>query len=561
MRCPEHRWFSSAVPTLRPISHDPPFLHFPLRSHPLLLFLISCTLPSLLNTRSALTPPPLAPSTSTHRAHGSCIVLKEFMALHQTRMLLLTRTVPLVALARPPGVLRLASTISTPSSNVIRPPPQEAPELPRSYLMAPTPVTTSDYPLARLSTGSLFRAMLLHTITASPILHKLGTGLITMNLNNLKNGGFLKWGVDKTFYPQFCAGSTSAEIAATISELRSLGLAGVILAYAREAEITDTAVSPENQSQQIKQWLDGSLKTIACVEPGDYVAIKYSGAGLSSLPLLNQHRPCFEYPELGDALLKMCDAAKAKGVQILIDAEQASVQDGVHDWSLVRFVAELGGRLPDPEQDVLLSGDLVSTFQYLKASPEILCRHIRIAHEDNFTLGVKLVRGAYLHTDPRHLIHDTKEDTDRAYDDTIRLLLTGSPTREPGRASFYDPPVARYLPGGIGRTDLVVASHNRESVELALALRRQLGSNSRVGELTYAQLMGMADELSLGLLSRRPDDEEIKVYKYAVWGTTQECVKYLVRRAEENKSALGRTSENRAACMKEIWRRMRFVKA
>ncbi|KAG0635302.1 FAD-linked oxidoreductase-like protein [Tuber brumale] len=258
----------------------------------------------------------------------------QFMALYQTRMLLLTRTVPL---ARPSRVIRFASTISTPSSNVVITPPspqQEASELSARSSVAPPPIAASDYPLARLSTTSLLRAMLLHSITASPILCKFGTKLIMMNLNSLKKGGLVKWGVDKTFYTQFCAGSTSTEITATISELRSLGLAGVILAYAREAEITDTAVSSESQSQQIKQWLDGSLKTIACVEPGDYVAIKYSGAGPSSLPLLNQHRPCFEFPELGDALLKICDSAKAKGVQILIDAEQASVQDGVHDWTL-----------------------------------------------------------------------------------------------------------------------------------------------------------------------------------------------------------------------------------
>lgn len=58
---------------------------------------------------------------------------------------------------------------------------------------------------------------------------------------------------------QFCAGSTPAEITTTISELRSFGL-GVILAYAREAEISDTAGPSESQSQQIEQWLSGSLK-------------------------------------------------------------------------------------------------------------------------------------------------------------------------------------------------------------------------------------------------------------------------------------------------------------
>lgn len=198
---------------------------------------------------------------------------------------------------------------------------------------------------------------------------------------------------------------------------------------------------------------------------------------------------------------------------------------------------------------------------------------------------MKLVRGAYLHTDPRHLIHNTKEDTDYAYNDAIRLLVTGSPAPKPIRASFYHEPMARLLPEGIGKADLVVASHNRESIELALGLRHQelaldlkrrewasrLARESDdfhdpddfipdigVGELTCAQLMGMADELSLDILSKS-DGQDIKVYKYAVWGTTQECVKYLVRRAEENRDAVSRTSENMAACMKEIRRRMGFA--
>lgn len=65
------------------------------------------------------------------------------------------------------------------------------------------------------------------------------------------------------------------------------------------------------------------------------MAIKYSGVGLSSLPLLNEHKPCFEHAELGSALVAVCEAAKEKGVRLLVDAEQASVQDGVHRWTLV----------------------------------------------------------------------------------------------------------------------------------------------------------------------------------------------------------------------------------
>lgn len=132
---------------------------------------------------------------------------------------------------------------------------------------------------------------------------------------------------------QFCAGATPSEIANTVSNLRSLGYEGVILAYAREAEITDASASTELQN--IEEWLDGTLKTIAYTDPGDYVAVKYSGAGSSCLPLLKEQKKCFNHPQLGEALVKICEAAKERGVRLLIDAEQAVIQGGVHGWTLV----------------------------------------------------------------------------------------------------------------------------------------------------------------------------------------------------------------------------------
>lgn len=139
---------------------------------------------------------------------------------------------------------------------------------------------------------------------------------------------------------------------------------------------------------------------------------------------------------------------------------------------------------------------------------------------------------------------------------TANLSITNSGT-------FFDTPVRPLLTGKKAKVDLVVASHNKESVDEVLALRRSMTAEEcGVGELVFAQLMGMADELSLGLVAEgsrkiRDDDFDMKVYKYAVWGSTQECVRYLLRRAEENKEAVARSSENRKAVIEEVWRRIR----
>ncbi|KFY03247.1 hypothetical protein O988_01624 [Pseudogymnoascus sp. VKM F-3808] len=86
-------------------------------------------------------------------------------------------------------------------------------------------------------------------------------------------------------------------------------------------------------------------------------------------------------------------------------------------------------------------------------------------------------------------------------------------------------------------------------------------------ELVYGQLQGMADEVSCELVQRGMEVENgeaaktvvPQAYKYLVWGTTGECMKYLARRAQENKDAVERTREGRDLMAKEAFRRVRSV--
>ncbi|QVM07853.1 proline dehydrogenase [Coccidioides posadasii str. Silveira] len=176
--------------------------------------------------------------------------------------------------------------------------------------------------------------------------------------------------------------------------------------------------------------------------------------------------------------------------------------------------------------------------KYLKESTATLESHLRMAQEGKFSLGVKLVRGAYINSDPRHLIHDTKEDTDRAFNNAAVMLAT----------QHIDNPSAPKI-------GLVLASHNKESTEMMRELRQeQLRRGLPLADVVYAQLMGMADELSMSLTQKVPDLEEENnhVFKYVVWGTTQECMMYLLRRAEENRDAVERSSVSKQALWEEL---------
>ena len=112
-------------------------------------------------------------------------------------------------------------------------------------------------------------------------------------------------------------------------------------------------------------------------------------------------------PLLSQAIAEICDQAVARKVRIIVDAEQDAVQSTIDAWAV-----DLMRRYNRSSQPTIFN-----TYQaYLKHTPAVLAQHLSVAGRDSFTLGVKLVRGAYLASDPRHIIHDTKAQTDEAYD-------------------------------------------------------------------------------------------------------------------------------------------------
>jgi hypothetical protein len=191
-----------------------------------------------------------------------------------------------------------------------------------------------------------------------------------------------------------------------------------------------------------------------------------------------------------------------------------------------------------------------NTYQaYLKGTPGVLASHLEAAGEEGFTLGLKLVRGAYMLSDDRSLIHDCKQDTDDAYNGIARGALTQ-------QIGVFGAEGGRPFPS----VNLFLASHNRESVLGAHRLHKE---RTRQGLPTvpvgYGQLHGMSDEVSFSLLAERagPGCAGPEVFKCSTWGSMGECVAYLLRRAVENRDAVVRTSDEYRALKAEAWRRLK----
>lgn len=256
-----------------------------------------------------------------------------------------------------------------------------------------------------------------------------------------------------------------------------------------------------------------------------------------------------------DALEAICTRALQRNVRILVDAEQQSVQPAIDDIAL-----NLMSKYNRHAKAIVYN-----TYQmYLKSTTNTLGRHMRQAARDGHILGVKIVRGAYMNSEPRELIHDSKEDTDSAYDNSVKAMLEARHVNQNSNESELDtdtrPPTV----------DLFIASHNKNSALSALQWHQKRLSQGlpTVNKIQYGQLLGMADEVSCGLLQKgqlvQTDAEKSNsktvgpdVYKCLSWGTLEDCMSYLVRRAVENKDAVTRTQSEQIATRRELWRRLK----
>lgn len=277
--------------------------------------------------------------------------------------------------------------------------------------------------------------------------------------------------------------------------------------------------------------------------------------GAQALELLQKQLPPPDY--IDSAIRAVCDSAIARGARLLVDAEEQAVQPGIEAWTL-RYQKYCNSKTPG-------RATMYGTYQaYLRSTPTTIAKHLEISRQEGYTLGVKLVRGAYLKTEPRHLIWSTKEETDRCYDGIVEALLTRQynstlkPASGEAHANKELPPV-----------NVIIATHNQDSVRKAHSLRLQQAARGepRV-ELAYAQLQGMADEVSCELVQgyRSGNSEEPKaaaalenpnVYKLLTWGSVKECIGFLMRRAVENTEAVARTQQSKTAMAAELKRRLR----
>ncbi|XP_014671223.1 PREDICTED: proline dehydrogenase 1, mitochondrial-like [Priapulus caudatus] len=300
-----------------------------------------------------------------------------------------------------------------------------------------------------------------------------------------------------TFYGQFVAGESQAEIRKTVDRLQDAGV-GTMLYLSLEADVgEETKVS-------------------------EHVNI----AGLSADDNADLTR-------LGPRLKKLGEMALKSNVKLLVDGEYSFMNPALDALTLA-MMANF-----NKSQTMIWA-----TYQcYLKKSYDNLVTDYELSQKIGFGFGAKIVRGAYIDQE-RDLakqkgvpdpIYDSFEATSLAYQGALETML--------GKISEVGP-----------RCSIMVATHNENSINYALSRMTELGIDKQTDWVNFGQVMGMCDHLSCAL-----GQKGYKVYKSIPYGPVYDTLPYLYRRAVENRSftADSRVMHERAIYWRELKNRMK----
>ncbi|KAK4533566.1 hypothetical protein CCYA_CCYA18G4448 [Cyanidiococcus yangmingshanensis] len=258
-----------------------------------------------------------------------------------------------------------------------------------------------------------------------------------------------------------------------------------------------------------------------------------------SLHLFNEFLSPEERLEFVRALCRLdsvCAEARRYRIPMLIDAEQYSVQTAIDFCAGLMMLRHNRAFETGSDTPTIVYSTVQS---YLKDSSERLKAYRELGSRFRFRYGIKQVRGAYMASERRRAaaagrpdlspIQDTIDETHASYNAGLSALI------DDVRA---------------GHAAALFATHNVESLQRAVEL---VGSDSKLrrsAALRFAQLYGMGDSLTFGL-SRAG----FRSCKYVPFGRVDEVMPYLLRRLEENHSALGTAPRDISHFIAELRRR------
>ncbi|XP_035997651.1 hydroxyproline dehydrogenase isoform X2 [Fundulus heteroclitus] len=361
-----------------------------------------------------------------------------------------------------------------------------------------------------------------------------------------------------TVYAQFVAGENEREISQSMGKMSLLGLRPMLAVpieedlgestgetrydYNMEAMLECVRMSHSNawsKDPMMQLKITALLSPELCVKLTTLIARQPYDVSLL-VRAMDGERLTFPGLEEEDAAHFMCGLqrlnkiaeASVNKVRVLVDAEYTYMNPALTlvTMALMKKFNKDGAWI-------------WNTYQcYLKESRSLLSEALHLSQTEGFCLGVKLVRGAYMDKERKLAekegrldpIHPSWEETNKSYNGCLDVMLEAI-SQKPDRCR------------------VIVATHNEESVRRAANRMEELGIDKDGGSVCFGQLLGMCDHVSLTLAK-----EGYPVYKSVPYGSVDDTLPYLVRRAQENRTVLQGIRKERDLLRQELRHRMRL---
>ncbi len=404
--------------------------------------------------------------------------------------------------------------------------------------IVPISFSNTENAFAYKTDKELKKAKFLFSSMGYPLLVKWGTRLTPWVL---KAGLPVKRLIRHTIFEQFVGGETLEETAPVAKRLGKYNVR-VILDYGVEGG--------DNDDEAFNHSMDEFIRVIdyASTQPNiPFISIKVTGFARYGLlekldssvsdqqgSLMKRYNKAVaslsdeeqaEWQNVQTRMEKICRAAAEKGVGVLVDAEETWIQDPVDVLAILMM-----------EKLNVTRVVVYNTVQlYRKDRLSFLKDSLEAAELRGFTLGVKLVRGAYMEKERERAeamgyaspIQPDKAATDRDYNDAVSFCIDH-----------------------INKIAVIVATHNEYSNLYATQLLQQKKLSLHHPHIHFSQLYGMSDHITFNLAKAG-----CSVSKYLPFGPIKDVVPYLMRRAQENSSMAGQTGRELGLIKKEMKRR------
>ena len=371
------------------------------------------------------------------------------------------------------------------------------------------------------SDTELKKANLIFSIVNNPTTSSIATSLAKWSLSlRLPVKGLIR----STVFKHFCGGETIDQSDKTAQSLFKFGI-GTILDYSAEGEKNEEGF--EKTDQEI-------INTIEKAKGNPAVPFSvFKTTGLAAFELLEKvhakemltHEEVEAWERVRLRVDRICKKGFENDVPVLIDAEDSWIQNPI-DGLAYEMMAKYNHK----------KAIVFNTYQMYRADMlDNLKKAIQTAAQQNYFLGAKLVRGAYIEKEAERAdklgypspIHSTKEATDNAFNQGLEFCVENR-----------------------NRVSVMCGSHNEYSNQYLASLIEKYGLKHNDPHVWFAQLMGMSDNISFNLAK-----VGYNVVKYVPYGPVESVMPYLLRRAAENTSVAGQSSRELSLIRKELRRR------